>query len=337
MGQITVRAADSVTALELIQRKLGDDALILQTVTVDGQVEITATNDPVPAVRHRVDLLLNDPEPREMAPAQVSKPSPPQKHVLADGKIASFRGLWERAKREGGAAAGTTAVQDGTPRAVLPPIPTDAAPDCGAFKTAHRIVLCGPIGAGKTQVGLQLAMMRAALLPTVRPVFFFCGPGSDGDGAVLAQKSHLLGMETHFATPPQIPAPGPDQIQVVVLSGRMTDAPEMARHLSGGPVTVSALVLPAGLTRSRLQRHARKWGGIAPGVILTAPADMPPEQTETQDVVSVGLVPLWHSDPAVLLNGLHPISTGAPAQPNPVEHVARPVLRRHHPQSEICI
>jgi len=43
MSTITVRAPDSVTALELVQRRLGDDALILSNLWIDGQVEITAS------------------------------------------------------------------------------------------------------------------------------------------------------------------------------------------------------------------------------------------------------------------------------------------------------
>lgn len=45
MPTITVSAADSATAMDQILSELGDDALILDTKTRDGKVEISATND----------------------------------------------------------------------------------------------------------------------------------------------------------------------------------------------------------------------------------------------------------------------------------------------------
>ncbi|MDA8675563.1 DUF3426 domain-containing protein [Alphaproteobacteria bacterium] len=45
MPTITVSAVDSATAMDQILSQLGDDALILDTKTRDGKVEISATND----------------------------------------------------------------------------------------------------------------------------------------------------------------------------------------------------------------------------------------------------------------------------------------------------
>src|SRR6056297_4360510 len=77
MSTITVRAPDSVTALELVQRRLGDDALILSNLWIDGQVEITASDEmPDPAERPRksvsVDLLIGDPVP---SPTRTASPA----------------------------------------------------------------------------------------------------------------------------------------------------------------------------------------------------------------------------------------------------------------------
>ena len=43
MAEITVRAIDSALAMEEVQKRLGDDALIISTKRIDGQIEITAT------------------------------------------------------------------------------------------------------------------------------------------------------------------------------------------------------------------------------------------------------------------------------------------------------
>ena len=45
MVEITVKAVDSASAMEEIEKRLGADAMIVSTNRVDGQIEIVATND----------------------------------------------------------------------------------------------------------------------------------------------------------------------------------------------------------------------------------------------------------------------------------------------------
>ena len=45
MVEITVKAADSASAMEEIEKRLGADAMIVSTNRVDGQIVIVATND----------------------------------------------------------------------------------------------------------------------------------------------------------------------------------------------------------------------------------------------------------------------------------------------------
>ena len=47
MAEITVRAIDSALAMEEVQKRLGDDALIISTQRIDGQIEITATDEEI--------------------------------------------------------------------------------------------------------------------------------------------------------------------------------------------------------------------------------------------------------------------------------------------------
>ncbi|MGR3696850.1 MAG: hypothetical protein ACU0CB_01140, partial [Roseovarius sp.] len=86
----------------------------------------------------------------------------------------------------------------------VPETPAPSLPDPLILRdrllSTPRIVLVGQVGAGKSQIALQLALMRLTRTPGVTVEFCFCGTGSHGDGAVLAQKSHLLGMTTLFDT-----------------------------------------------------------------------------------------------------------------------------------------
>ena len=58
MAEITVRAIDSALAMEEIQKRLGDEALIISTKRVDGQIEITATDDELKPALDTVEPLV---------------------------------------------------------------------------------------------------------------------------------------------------------------------------------------------------------------------------------------------------------------------------------------
>lgn len=58
MAEITVRAIDSALAMEEIQKRLGDEALIISTKRVDGQIEITATDDELKPAPDTVEPLV---------------------------------------------------------------------------------------------------------------------------------------------------------------------------------------------------------------------------------------------------------------------------------------
>ena len=58
MAEVTVRAIDSALAMEEIQKRLGDEALIISTKRVDGQIEITATDDDVKPAEEKVEPLV---------------------------------------------------------------------------------------------------------------------------------------------------------------------------------------------------------------------------------------------------------------------------------------
>ena len=61
MAEITVRAIDSALAMEEVQKRLGDNALIISTQRIDGQIEITATDEEVVKVEKEIKpLILGD-------------------------------------------------------------------------------------------------------------------------------------------------------------------------------------------------------------------------------------------------------------------------------------
>src|SRR6056297_2763997 len=296
MSTITVRAPDSVTALELVQRRLGDDALILSNLWVDGQVEITASDEmPDPAERPRnsasVAVLIGDPP----HPAVKTTNSSRLPGFLDPHAPKPFAQILEAEK-----------AHPATPQANrnISPAQLDPVVQRDRLLCAPRIVLGGPVGAGKSQVALQLALMRLSRTPQTKVDFFFCGTGSHGDGAFLAQKSHLLGMDTHFIPPADLPAPETGQVQIVVISGRGGDGPSACQAALSRPEARAALVLPAGLRRGRLRALRQIWGEAGTTAILTDPEGALPATDERDDLVAAGLLPLWVSAPERLVDGL---------------------------------
>ena len=60
MVEITVKAVDSASAMEEVEKRLGADALIVSTNRVDGQIEIVATNDEPSKYQKTLEPLILD-------------------------------------------------------------------------------------------------------------------------------------------------------------------------------------------------------------------------------------------------------------------------------------
>ena len=60
MVEITVKALDSASAMEEVEKRLGSDALIVSTNKVDGHIEIVATNDEPSYYKERKKTLVLD-------------------------------------------------------------------------------------------------------------------------------------------------------------------------------------------------------------------------------------------------------------------------------------
>ena len=295
MPVLTVRAQDSATAMDEVIRRLGPDALILSTRSRDGQVEIVATDEPpVPAPRAR-------PEP---VPVEAAMPAPG----------------WA----EGFAAHLARAIA--TPEA--PPAP--AAPRIGIAEVlaAPRVVILGPLGAGKSGLALQLAAARLDAAEARgaggrMPTFVFCGSGSQSDGGYLSQKAWLVGAEMVFLGADALPRPDADAGQIVLLSDLHPDPVAAARALLALPGAVGLLAVPAGLRAERLATLAARWSGLAQGSVLTlAPAEEPAPE-DTGPLAAAGLAPLWTSRRGRMIGGLTACAD-APADPLWTSRRARP-------------
>lgn len=316
MTTVTIRAADAVTALELVQKRLGDDALILSTRSVDGFVEVLATDDPLdlPAV------------PAETSQRQAKPVQPPQSLVLPNFLTPD--------------GAKQSRINANSAQRPAPVSHFGAVLQRKNILKSARIVLFGPAGAGKSVVAIQLALLRLAEQPAAKPKFFFCGSGSFSDGAMLAQKSHLLGMKTVFCPADDLPDPATDEAQIVLISGRVHGQTEAVTAAVGPGKGLGLLVLPAGLRTDAVTQLATMWQQKPERAILSRSPCVSDPEADLASLCALRITPLWVSAPDQMVGGLAPAmlpaamqaGSGAPALPgavaptlfhNPVQEFSR--------------
>lgn len=362
MSTMTFYARDNATAFELVERRFGSDALILSTVYVDGRVEITATDEAPPPTTtsasvqrpkpgSRIDMTIDAPlSPDPVAPpaSGAGAPAPGLPRFLDRAAPRPFPEVLQEAQSTLGSSAPGASAPDRNPQPLQPPDETAPRRDPALLRAdllaASRVVLVGPCGAGKTQVALQLALLRRAQHPHSPATFVFCGTGSKADGAVLAQKSHLLGMKTVFRTPTDLTTPLGHGTEIVLVSGRAKAAQGAARDLLDTPGAKALLVLPDGLRSDRMTRLGSRWQEITSSAAIgyVEPADI--ADVDLAPVKAAGLDLLWFSAADTLVDGLHPTPSGdgsaAPPTPEaeiadtPAEPSPQIVFRRHKTKSE---
>ncbi|MCT4683590.1 MAG: hypothetical protein N4A39_07645 [Roseicyclus sp.] len=344
MSVITVRAADSATAMDDVARRLGPDALILSTRSWNGQIEIVASDgrDVVAPAAAPVRAMRAAPQPADEPDDTADDAGDEAPQGVAHG----FAAYLARAVRPAGRAwAAPETLAEPAPNPAPAPAPASApapvaeapapaprpaapvhvirprGPGIGLadLLIAPRVVLVGPLGAGKSGLAIQIARARAdrADPATLVPGFAFCGTGAYCDAAWLTQKAWLLGAETVVAFAAELPPPEDHAPDFVVVSDRHPDAVSAARQLKAAdPATRVVLVLPAGLRADRAAAHAARWRGLADAAVLTLATGEAVEEADTEALRAAGLPAIAQSWRGDLMDGLGPL-------PVPNSRVAR--------------
>lgn len=244
MTRLTIRAADSAQAMEELMRCLGPEALILSTRQHRGQVEIEAVSGDTP---------LDDIAPR--APDRPAPEAPPQ--------FASelLRALTRRRR----------------PEAVLPP------------DLPGRVVLVGPPGAGRSLLSARLAAEALRVHGPRRPTLIAPRPDLLTPPGTLVGWARILGLVPHRPVWAKgaigtLPAPAPDQTQILDLSDLPPQDPGALAPLAAHPDAAIWLVLPTGLHPEYQARLCRDWADRATLIALTRADLCPP----TADDLTLG-------------------------------------------------
>lgn len=179
----------------------------------------------------------------------------------------------------------------------------DAATLRDSCLRSKRVVLLGPLGAGKTRVALQLAYLR--LLQGIdRPLRFVAvGFPSHSDAALLVQKAAQLGEDVVFAPDGTALPEAPAMDDLVVVSGLAGGAAQaQAAQTVMRKDDFGLLVLPHGISGVTAAQYLAQHGAYVRGLVrVEADADLP-----VMGSPAVPLPQLWTSVPAQSLEGLQP-------------------------------
>ncbi|MFC7703613.1 hypothetical protein ACFQXB_05325 [Plastorhodobacter daqingensis] len=178
MPSLTVLAPDSALAMEMVMKELGPDAFILSTTQRDGQIEICATNDPIPQTSRPVSaarrnfgaLLAAHAERAEpvLSPLAGRQPLPPRSTPGAGAEPAA-------------PMAALSAAREAARIAAAPPRPPES--------TGPERAASAPAGAPPTEAGLQ------ALEGTLRGLIESMQVGvMAGAGAAVDTSSHPVAL-----------------------------------------------------------------------------------------------------------------------------------------------
>ncbi len=294
MSVVTVRAHDTVEAMEMVAQKLGPDALILSCKSKNGMIEIVASDSPI-------DVANVPSKPVEKptdAPEVIAPKTPGGTGEVVDIEIA------ENAPRRASFADQFKSQTMATP--------SKGMLDIDMVLNAPRVVLVGPAGAGKSLVATQLAAAMLDVSEARSLRFGYCGSGSHSDAAYLAQKAKLLGIDLTFADPRNFSGVRRGHTDIVVVSGKGAEGPLQAAALGVPMGARTVLVLPAGLRADRISYEIKRWAAPDMGVIFTCEPAFPPDGKDFEAVAQAGVTRLWTSFNDRILAGLI-TATEAPA------------------------
>lgn len=161
-----------------------------------------------------------------------------------------------------------------------------------ACLAADRVVLLGPVGAGKTRVALQLAYLRLTRNHDHITRFVAMGFPSQSDAALLVQKCAEIGETVQFHDAESALSADVSLRDVVVVSG--LGGPSQLANLPQG---FGLLVLPLGQSSVAVDHYCRAYEGRVHAIVLAG------QMGRVTDTLPLPV--LWISDPTQFLEGLH--------------------------------
>ncbi|NVO26363.1 hypothetical protein HJ526_02930 [Donghicola sp. C2-DW-16] len=309
MPTTVVRAEDSAQAMDEVIARLGPDALILSTVKRNGMVEITATTDPIPPKDPKpapkpVVAPEVSPEPRsaDIVPLpQVEAPKVVATHApKVDAQKPGFSRLFKSRMNPTEAELEVSVPE--TPEGIAALIRRIQIAPAANVLRAHRIVLVGRVGAGKSLQALQIAAQQAQAGHEVRVSYV---GASHADGAYLMSKARLLGCPMDYANPEILMTPpSGDLLHIVVVSGRLALPDTVIDAMALQDDTRTVLTLPLGMRRRTVLTSASQWRALDPVVTLTTnPGDLL-DPDDLSGLIDAGLPLTWLSASKSVIGGL---------------------------------
>jgi hypothetical protein len=317
MTTLTIRAADSATALDEVQRRLGPDALILSTRQSRGMVEVVAG---IAEIRPTRPATLPQARPYP-GPAPAELPANPVRPGFST----------QRHRPDFPAHGPQPDSPADQPRPnfsaqlVQAMAPADTAMPCLPPNLSGRVVLVGPPGSGRSLLAARLAAAALRDGAGLRPVLIAPRPDLLTGAGPLAGWARLMGLDLHRPIWPQglprhLPPPDPDRLEIIDLSDMpLTSADPLAawRDLHQTQIW---LVLPTGLHPDCHARFCPALHGIVRLIVLTRADLCPPTADDLALGATHGIAPALIAEGTGLMDALSPLPLPMPVPvPVPVQ------------------
>ncbi|MFP4045088.1 MAG: hypothetical protein ACLFTP_11070, partial [Rhodosalinus sp.] len=247
MKSVTIRGRSMSAVMQRVADELGEDALILSSQQTAAGVEIVAVA-PEHATSFESTLAAQRDRPVARGPAR------PRRQVRPD--LADRLGGWPVLDEETLAALRERAEADGG--LIEDFIATLAGDLAHAALRLPRVVICGPHGAGKARLAIQLAVQRAVTGGRVR-VCLVGYEDADATAFRLAGAARGLDVRSH-RDPGEIDSAAPDaELIIAVAAACPTDDVALIVAATGAQ---PLLALPAGQHPRTVAAAAARWSEV---------------------------------------------------------------------------
>lgn len=181
--------------------------------------------------------------------------------------------------------------------------------DARMIEIAHRIVIVGAPGSGKSLVAAKIAAHMMTHDDNRRPELILANARGRSAGALLSDKAQLMNIKMRYRSLDELMRPRPDldQPEIIEINGSSADARATVEALAAEEGAQVVLALPAGLHPRAASKVCHEWRELSPVVVMTRLDDWQPAAEDIAVLLANGMRLAWTTQGESVLDALdHP-------------------------------